>query len=82
MIPPSCFLGTFVTSFNIPAIIRWVFLKQTQKFQSTAWVYVTNRITHSTKLMMGKKCHTIPYMWLIQMQKKKKNLADTVEFQK
>lgn len=56
MIPPSCFLWTFVTSFNIPAIIRWLFLKQTQKFQSTASeADVTNTSTHSTKLMMSEK---------------------------
>lgn len=62
MIPPSCFLWTFVTSFNIPAIIRWLFLKQTQKFQSTASeADVTNTSTHSTKLMMSEKRHAIPY---------------------
>ena len=68
MIPPSCFLWTFVTSFNIPAIIRWLFLKQTQKFQSTASeVDVTNTSTHSTKLTLSEKYHTLPYIRLIQM---------------
>ena len=36
MVPPSCFLGIFMTSFYIPIIIRGKFLKDRQQYYYTS----------------------------------------------